>query len=123
MTDEHETGSNNIVEVLHKCVKSLTSEGPLPKKLCLQLENWDRKNKTRYLLSYVGNLVIWDVYNEARVSFLPISHMNCDVDQSFSCTSARPRTHDVITPEAMHQQLRKCCNEFTAVHIMKNIAF
>lgn len=122
MTDEHQTGSNHVVEAMHRCINDLSKEGPLPKNLHLQLDNCSRENKNRFLFSYLQALVSWGVFRSIEAAFLPVGHTHCDVDQAFSCTSTRLKLNDAITMEDMNHQLRQCYNGITSVTSMKEVA-
>ena len=94
MTDDHETGSNHIVECLHRFINDVGRGGCLPRTLFVQLDNCVRENKNHYLLAYIDALVRWSVFDCIEVGFLPIGHTHCDVDQEFSSTSDRLKYHD-----------------------------
>ena len=57
MTEEHATGANHVVEVVHRYINAKSKEGPLPCRFYVQLDNCSRENKNRYLLSYLEMLV------------------------------------------------------------------
>lgn len=82
-----------------------SSEGDLPNVLFVQLDNCTRENKNRFFMSYLQCLVHWKVFNEIVASFLPIGHTHEDVDQAFSSTSARLKTHNAVTLEDLHVKL------------------
>ena len=121
MTDEHQKGSNHIIEVVHRFLNRKATEGPLPKKLFIQMDNCTRENKNKFVMSYLDALVRWGVFDEIEAGFLPVGHTHCDVDQAFSSTSNRLDTHDAITLEDMHNELRTCYNENTVVVAMKQV--
>lgn len=58
MTEEHETGVNNIVEAMHRFIQDLSRQISLPKTLFVQLYNCTRENKDRYLLGYLETLLV-----------------------------------------------------------------
>ena len=53
MTDNHSTGANHIIEVLHRFINELSALGDLPPILFIQLDNCVRENKNKYLLSFL----------------------------------------------------------------------
>ena len=108
MTDEHQKGSNHIIEVIHRFIDRKAAKGPLPKKLFVQMDNCTRENKNRFVMSYFDALIRWGVFDEIQVGFLPVGHTHCDIDQAFSSTSSRLETHDAVTLEDMHEELRAC---------------
>lgn len=122
LTEDHETGANHIVEAVHRFLSLRRERGPIPPVLYIQLDNCSRENKNRYFLGYVEYLVACGVFERAEVSFLPVGHTHEDIDQVFSCTSNRLRSHDAITLLDMHKQLRTVFNEHTEVLHMKYVA-
>lgn len=66
----------------------------LPKKLMIQMDNTSRENKNNTVLRFAGYLVERQLFESVVISFLPVGHTHCDVDQLFSCFSrelkARP---------------------------------
>ena len=122
MTQEHQTGANHIVEVLHRFINKKRSEGPLPKKLYIQLDNCSRENKNRYVLGYCEYLVAHSVFDSVEVGFLPVGHTHEDIDQAFSQTSSRLRVHDAITLSDMHHELRQAYKHNTHVEHLRRLA-
>lgn len=122
MTDEHKKGSNHIIEVIHRFVNEKAKAGPLPKKLFIQLDNCSRENKNKFVMSYFDALIRWGVFDEIQAAFLPVGHTHCDIDQAFSSTSNRLKTHDAITLQDLQIQLRSCYNENTVVMDLKQVA-
>lgn len=120
MTDEHATGSNHIVEAIHRVVDEISKCGRLPRTLFLQLDNCTRENKNKFLMAYIEFLVHKKAFDTVEVGFLPVGHTHTDIDQAFSTTSRRLRTHDAITLSDMHGQLSKCYNDRTMVTRMQN---
>ena len=57
MTEEFATGTNHIVETIHRWVNDKNKLGPLPPTLYIQLDNSGRENKNRYQLAYLECLV------------------------------------------------------------------
>jgi len=84
MTNDHDKGSNHIVECIHRFINNVARDGQLPRYLFVQLDNCIRENKNHYLLAYLDALVRWNVFDCIEVGFLPEGHTHCDVDQSFS---------------------------------------
>lgn len=119
MTDEHETGSNHMIEACHRFINDKARDGKLPSTFFVQLDNSRRENKNKYSLSYFESLVRWGVFKVVEISFLPIGHTHCDVDQCFSTTSHRLRHNDAVTMSNLHEQLSKCFNRHTVVSAMK----
>ena len=114
MTDEHETGSNHIVECIHRQINTISWENNMPRRIFVQLDNCVRENKNHYLLSYLEALVWWGVFDTVEVGFLPIGHTHCDIDQAFSSTSDRLKYHDAITLADLHHQVSLCCLLYTS---------
>ena len=122
MTDEHSTGSNHIVETVHRLISDCLLRGSLPPHFFLQLDNCVRENKNKYLMAYLDALVQWGVFESIEVGFLPVGHTHCDIDQCFSTTSDRLTFHDALTIDDLHDQVRKCYNDNTQVERMTKVA-
>lgn len=122
MTENHETGSNHIVEVVHRFLNKQGQEGPLPRKLFVQVDNCVRENKNKYFLGYLEWLVRRQVFESIEVGFLPVGHTHSDVDQAFSTTAERLRHYDAITIYDMEDQLSTCYNSQTIVTSLKEVA-
>ena len=105
ITEEHKTGSNHVIEALHRWLCRKAMEGKLPDVLFIQVDNCSRENKNRYFMSYVECLVSLEVFAEIHVSFLPVGHTHEDIDQCFSCLSKRLRTNSAITLQDLHHEL------------------
>lgn len=121
MSDEHETGSNHVVEVLHRLINELASMGKMPKTLFIQLDNCVRENKNHFFLAYVDSLIHWKILDHVEVSFLPVGHTHSDVDQAFSSTSDMLRHNDAITISDIHDLLSKCYNSHTRVTSLSSV--
>ena len=121
MTSDHETGSNHIVEVIHRFINNAANESTLPRHAFIQLDNCIRENKNHYLLSYLDALVRWNVFDCVEVGFLPIDHTHCDVDQCFSTTSDRLKYNDAITLSDLQNVVASCYNEKTTVTNLKQL--
>ena len=106
MTQEHGTGANHVIEIIHRFLCRMRSEGPLPPKFFVQLDNCSRENKNQYVMGYFDLLVATKVFQSVEVGFLPVGHTYEDVDQAFSQTSARLRVRPAITLEDLHSELR-----------------
>ena len=121
MTEEHQTGANHIVESLHRFLMDRSLYGDVPPSLYLQVDNCSRENKNRFFLAYIESLVVWKVFKEIEVSFLPVGHTHEDIDQAFSTTSKRLATNDAITLQDLHNQLRQVYNRHTSVSHMRHV--
>lgn len=121
MTQDHETGANHVIEALHRFLLTKRMEGPLPRKLFIQLDNCSRENKNRYVMGYLEMLVSACVFDSVECGFLPVGHTHEDVDQAFSSTSSRLRTHDAITLADLHRELRQTYSGNVKVEHMKRI--
>ena len=62
MTEEFATGTNHVVETIHRWLNEKSKHGPLPPTLYIQLDNSGRENKNRYQIAYLECLVAWDVF-------------------------------------------------------------
>lgn len=122
MTQEHQTGANHVVEVLHRFINQKHTTGPLPSKFYVQLDNCSRENKNRFVLGYCEMLVALSIFESVEVGFLPVGHTHEDVDQAFSSTSARLRVRNAITLEDMQQELRETYGGNVQVEHLRRVA-
>ncbi len=121
MTEEHETGSNHIVETIHRFINTQQALASLPREFYVQLDNCSRENKNHYLMAYLESLVAWDVFDVVEASFLPVGHTHEDIDQIFSVTSSRLRVNDAVTLSDLHFQLSQTLGGRTRVTEMKRV--
>lgn len=113
MADKHEAGSNHIVETLHRFINQVSIQRHLLLHLFVQLDNCPRENKNHLFLVFTEALLMWGVFESVEVSFFPIGHTHCDVDQSFIATAATLNVRDAVTLNDLHNQLRLCCNKYS----------
>ena len=57
---------------------------PLLRKLYLQLDNFAKDNKNKYLMAFLSLLTARDVFEEIHAGFLLVGHMHEDIDAYFS---------------------------------------
>lgn len=122
MTQEHQTGANHIVEVLHRFLCRKREHGTLPRKLYLQLDNCSRENKNKYMMAYLELLVAKHVFDRVECGFLPVGHTHEDIDQAFSSTSGRLKVTNAITLSDLHSVLRTTYGGDVRVEHMKRMA-
>ena len=60
---------------------------PLPKKLFLQLDNFAKDNKNRYVMAFSSLLTARRIFKEVTVGFLVVGHTHEDIDAHFSYLS------------------------------------
>ena len=95
------TGTNIVIECLHRIFIDLRRRGPLPATLFLQVDNTAKQNKNSYMFGYLGCLVQWGLFAHVSLSFLPVGHTHEDIDQFFSKISGYLRTHDAYDREGV----------------------
>ena len=122
MAEDMETGSNHVIEVIHRWLQEKEERGVLPSRLLVQLDNCSRENKNRYLLAYFETLVAYGVFMEVRASFLPKGHTHEDIDQVFSRTAEALRPVDAITLNDLHTILRGAYTPRPTVSHVSNVA-
>ena len=79
---EHLRAGNNItIEVLHRVLvhQKKIRGGCLPPVLYVQLDNTASQCKGRYVLGYLALLVLWDIFEDVMLSFLPVGHTHEDI--------------------------------------------
>ena len=122
LTAEFETGANHIIEAIHRTLTKKAMGSSLQGTLYLQVDNCTRENKNTFLFCYLECLVAWGVFEEVHASFLPIGHTHADIDQAFSCTSRRLRSHNAVTMEDLVEQLRVSYTPEPSVSRMLHVA-
>ncbi len=122
MTQEHQTGSNHIVETVHRFINDRRKRGPLPPNLFIQVDICTRENKNQYFMAYMEYLVASSVFQSVEVGFLPIGHTHEDIDQSFSQTSGQLSRTNAITLSDLHSVVSVVNHGRTRVSHMKRIA-
>lgn len=122
MNEEHETGANNVIESMHRFFQDRSKHDSLSWTLFVQLYNCTREHKNSYLVSYLQALILWGVFDDVEVGFLPTWHTHEDIDQSFSYSSERLRNNNSITLEVLQFQFRQTYNHLTWVTHHKRIA-
>lgn len=70
MTEEHETGTNHIVKVLHRFRTDLNSYKRLQRTLFIQVDHCTRENKNKYIYWYEETLVSLKIFQNVHVSLL-----------------------------------------------------
>lgn len=95
VTDSVKLGHNATIDVIHRVLMdTLETEGKLPRKLLLQLDNTTKQCKGKYLLAYAAALVDAGVFEKVQISHLPVGHTHEDIDQLFSRISVILRRKD-----------------------------
>ncbi len=121
MTEEHKTGANHIIEVIHRFLNDRRNRGPLPRTFFVQVDNCTRENKNHYFMAYLQSLVALGIFDTVEVGFLPKGHTHEDVDQCFSQTSCRLKQHNAITLTDLHYQLSHANKGQAKVSHMKRV--
>jgi len=122
MKEDFETGTNHVVEGIHRTLCNRLQSGPLSDTFCLQMEKCTRKNKNRFTISYLEFLVQMGVSAEATAAFLPGGHTHEDIDQFFSRTASHLRHRDALTIEDLTQELRKYYTLAPTISILRHLA-
>ncbi len=61
----------------------------LPKHFLLQMDNYVKGNKNRYLLAFLSLLIAREVFKEVRLRFLMVGHTHEDIDGCFGYLSKK----------------------------------
>ena len=90
-------GKSRCLDLLPR-TKRIDFQGrkPLPRKLYLQLDNFAKDNKNKYLMAFLSLLTAWGVFKEIQVSFLLVGHMHEDIDAYFSHLSKALKSKNTI---------------------------
>jgi hypothetical protein len=100
------SGSNITIDAIHRVlVEILETEGKLPDKLYVQLDNTTRQCKNRFVVGYLAYLVECGVFKKIVLSFLPKGHTHEDIDQMFSRYAIALRRSTVWSRQDLEQVL------------------
>lgn len=122
MTEEHETGANHVIKVIHRFIKDRARSLFLPQTLFIQLDNCTQENKKWYFFAYFQCLIHWNIFQNIEVHFLHIVQPHKDIEQAFSSTSERLKNEDVITLEDFLCTLLKTLRGHSqAVHLSSTV--
>ena len=101
-------GTNVTIDAIHSalCVK-LQKDGVLPSVLYLQLDNTSKQCKNRFMLGWLGYLVLLGRFTTIVLSFLPVGHTHEDIDQVFSRLSVYLACHDAHNMDELHDAIKK----------------
>lgn len=95
--------------------------GRLTKGLLVQLDNCVCENKNQFLLSCLEFLVLWKIFDQVEVSFLPVGNTHTDIYQTFSTTSELLHHTDAITLQEMQKVLSQCYNTFPKIYSTNHV--
>jgi hypothetical protein len=73
----------------------------LPPVLFLQMDNCGRENKNHTVIGFLAMLIELKVFTEIYLTFLPVGHTHCKVDQRFSRISVHLKPQDLPTLDHM----------------------
>jgi hypothetical protein len=84
----HRHDGNQVVTSIMGVLNAVHStRGTLSPILCIQVDNYVRENKNKFLFRLCATLVGLGYFEEVRVDFLLVGHMHSDIDQRFSSIS------------------------------------
>jgi hypothetical protein len=101
-------GNNVTIQAIHHAlVTKLAREGKLPSTLFLQLDNTSKQCKGRFMLGWLGYLVLTGRFRNIVLSFLPVGHTHEDIDQVFSRLSVYLSCHNALNMSQLHEAIRQ----------------
>jgi hypothetical protein len=80
--------------------------GILPPVLFLQMDNCGRENKNHTVIAFLAILIELKVFKEIYLTFLPVGHTHCKVDQRFSRISVHLKPKDLPTLDHMMDSVK-----------------
>jgi hypothetical protein len=102
-------GSNISIETLQEILLDLKTRGRLlDRKLFFQLDNTSKQCKSKYMLGWLAALVLFGVFDEIVLSFLPVGHTHEDIDQFFSRLAIYLRGHNARSRQELAEAITKC---------------
>jgi hypothetical protein len=100
-------GNNVTIEAMHSSLADhLARNGSLPSTLYIQLDNTTKQCKGRYMIGWLGYLILTGLFTTIVLSFLPVGHTHEDIDQIFSRLSVYLACHDAFNMEQLHEAIR-----------------
>lgn len=124
ITERDETGASYDIDAIDPFINHESKASPLPSTLYVKLDNCSRENKNWFLFAYIENLVAWSIMDEIEVAILPVGHTNEAIEQAFRKTAEYLRSHDAVTLEDLHSELRETYNRPVLVaHMIKVITW
>lgn len=85
---------NTVIDFMLQELERLP--GPIPPNLVLQLDNAGGQNKNNHLILFMMILVHYKIFKKVRITFLPVGHTHCDIDQMFSKISTYLGTCQIL---------------------------
>lgn len=67
ITEEHETGANCIIAIIHRFLSDLVGRKHVPLFLFIQMNDTTRENKIWYVFVYIESLIAWNVFYRAEL--------------------------------------------------------
>jgi hypothetical protein len=102
-------GNNVTIEAIHEALAvKLAKDGALPDTLYLQLDNTSKQCKGRYMIGFLGFLILLGLFKHIVLSFLPVGHTHEDIDQVFSRLSVYLECHNALNVVQLHDAVRRC---------------
>ena len=78
-------GANLVSTVLFLALMThVALERPLGRRLHLQLDNTTAENKNQTIIGVIALLVVWGVFHEAVIFFMPVGHTYNELDAAFN---------------------------------------
>jgi hypothetical protein len=101
-------GNNVTIQAIHHALaRKLERDGKLPSTLYLQLDNTSKQCKGRFMLGWLGYLVLIGRFRTIVLSFLPVGHTHEDIDQIFSRLSVYLSCHNALNTAQLHEAIRQ----------------
>ena len=102
-------GNNVTIEAIYEALATkLAKDGKLPSVLYLQLDNTSKQCKGRFMIGFLGYLILKGVFRRIMLSFLPVGHTHEDIDQFFSRLATYLSCHDAANIDELHDAIRRC---------------
>ncbi len=81
--------ANLVVQVNKKVTSEVVGLKLLLKNLLLQMDNYVKDNKNKYLLAFFSLLMAREVFEEVKLRFLVVGHTHEDIDGCFGYLSKK----------------------------------
>ena len=105
-SDQFRQDSNKTISILFEILFYMQSKfGQLPRKLMLQTDNCVKDLKNQIVLSFYYLLVEKNIFEEVKITSMPVGHTHNDVDWMFGIIAQKLKRIDIPTFEALKSEL------------------
>ena len=122
----HKHDSNQVITSIMNVITDVRDcrGGILPPVLCIQANNYGRKNKNHYIFALCAALVGLGYFMEVYLSFVLVGYTHEDIDQRFNVISNTLKRHDIDSIQELLDLMKKKASHievFTTSRHLENV--